>query len=471
MKKLIVYLVILCIALSGLLGAHISFSQSSATLLDGEGENCPIVETILAGDPARLEGWQIDFTLYAGDHLQWDGTYHLGATGRCETSDRFSLAPIQRYELEYTPFHIDHDFSVTYHNSADTFSAYGYGSLLKYAKEHAISTSDTVTVSLADVNQNYPFWLLLSQDLGEVGYLTSNLFYSNHGIAEAFIEQDANYIALQELFRFPVQPEDTASVTMDFSSNEIGFNVSIETTSYVQCYQRFTDKGLYLLPVYRSTDGSFLKTNHAQGVGVYFIPYMDYGSVSVDNEKRSAITADYQKAVNVCPLGEDAQVCFAQFPEDADTVTLVLLEEEQYIVQVMDLSSGAILQRTPVMVSCDPASETVIRLCGSTLSLRQGDTLTVVDLSGQENALTIDATGLSIMTDNITDHYDGQLVLKDGQAVLARPTGSDLLEVMAWDESGLLFHGRYDYAALYQPSSSPEPTLEVLLTSILPSRP
>lgn len=470
MKKLIVYLLILCIAFGCVLGTHCALIHDSATLLDGTGNDCPITETVLSGDPARLAGWQIDFTLYAGDHLQWDGTYHLGATGQCETSDSFSLAPVQRYELEYDLFRIDYNFSATYYNSTNTFSAYGYGPLLKYAKEHAGSTSDTVTVSLADVTQNYPFWLFLSQDFGDVGYLTSNLFYSNHGIAESFIEQDDNYIALQELFRFPVQPEDVATVTMDFGSNKIDFNVSIETTSYVKCYHMVTDKGIYLLPVYRSTDGSFLKTDHAQGDGIYFLPYKDYGHITVDDKERSAITADYQKAVNVCPLGENAQVCFAQFSEDDNTVTLVLLENDQYIVQVMDLSSGTTLRRIPVTAAVPTSAQAVIWLCDNTLSLRQGDTITVVDLSEQEKSLTIDASGLSIMTTDPCYTYDGHLVLKDGQAVFARPTGSDLMEVMAWDESGLLFHGKYDYAALYEPNGSPEPTLELLLTSVKPSK-
>lgn len=471
MKKLTVYLLVLCIAFGCVVGSHCALSHSSATLLDGTGNDCPITETVLSGDPARLAGWQIDFTLYAGDHLQWDGTYHLGATGKCETSDSFSLAPVQRYELELTYFHLDHELSVSYDDGRQKLSDHGYGPLLKYAKTHASATSDTVTVPLKDVIANYPFKLYASSDLGATGYYTYNLLTDNSGVLHEALEPDADYLALHELFHFPVQPEDTATVTMEFGSSQIDFTLTTETDSYVQFYQHLTDKGVYLLPVYRSTDGSFLKTDHAQGVGIYFLPYKDYGSITDNGKKRAAITADVHKAVNVCPLGENAQICFAQFSEDDNTVTLVLLENDQYIVQVMELSSGTTLRRVPVTAAVPTSAQVAIWLCSDTLSLRQGDTITVVDLSEQEKSLTIDATALSIMTTDPPDHYSGQLVLKDGQAVWARSTGSTLLEVMAWDENGLLFHGNYDYEPLYESNGSPEPALELLPASIKPSKP
>ncbi len=469
MKKLIIYLVILSIALCGILGAHISFSQSSATLLDGEGENCPIVETVLAGDPTQLEGWQIDFTLYAGDHLQWDGTYHLGVESQCDTTDFFRIDRIMHDDFSYVSLRIDNHFSADYDETINKFSDHGYGPLLKYANTQ-LRSNGTLTLSLKDFLNYFPLTLQAYCDLGKAGFYTFDLFDSTNGILYTFLGNSDEYVALQELFRFPVQPEDQAMITVDFAPEQTKFTVTIQTNSYLEYYHMVTQDGIYLLPVYRSNDGGFLKTDHAQGVGVYFIPYQDYGSITVDDKERAAITADIRNAVNICPLGEDAQICFAQFSQEDGTVTLVLLEEDRYIAQIMDLSSGTTLRRVSLTTALSAGENICCMLTGNTLAIRQQDIIFLTDLSGCENTLTIDATGLSIMTTGPSDHRDGHLVLKDGQAVLAQPTGSALLEVMAWDKNGLLFHGKYDYAALDEPHGSPEPLLELFPASVMPSK-
>lgn len=472
MKKLIIYLAIMCVALAGVLGIHLAITHSSSTLLDGKGEDCPIVETVLAGDPARLEGWQIDFSLYAGDHLQWDGTYHLGAVGSCTTSDSFNIPPLPSRDLTHASLGIYYDISDTF-ESTSKFSAYGYGPVLKYANAHIKSTDGTMTLALADILKHYPLSLSVFYSSDEVGYYAPDLFNSRSGILNAYTENTDEYIALQELFRFPVQPEDSALVTIDGRSKSIHFTLQVQRSSYVTNYSFVTDEGIYLLPVYRSTDGRFLKTEHAQGVGVYFLPFKEDGCVTLNNKAVTAVVADARNAVNVCPLGEDAQVCLARFSEDASTITLVLLEEDQYIAQVMDLSNGAILQRTSItkaltVPAVDNTDLPSIRLSGSTLALRQKDTITVVDLSGSEDTMTIDVSDFAPMAEH--DYIPGSIIVKDGQAVLVRPDGS-LFEVMAWGKDGLLFHGKYTYAALYEPHGAPEPSLELRLTSVKPSKP
>ena len=74
MKKIVVFLLILAIALGGMVWTHIAVTARQ--------DDLTIYPTMEVGDPSVLEGRSVSLTIGCGEHLRWETDYPFGGEAR-----------------------------------------------------------------------------------------------------------------------------------------------------------------------------------------------------------------------------------------------------------------------------------------------------------------------------------------------------------------------------------------------------
>ena len=84
MKKVIVFLLVIALAIGGIGAAHAAVTASQDDLV--------LYPTIQVGDPAVLEGLTAGLTFACGDHLRWHTDYPFGGEAVTEFQDILPMA-------------------------------------------------------------------------------------------------------------------------------------------------------------------------------------------------------------------------------------------------------------------------------------------------------------------------------------------------------------------------------------------
>ena len=149
MKKVIVFLLVMALAIGGIGFAHAAVTASQDDLV--------LYPTIQVGDPAVLEGLTAGLTFACGDHLIWKTDYPFG--GEAGTEFRYHRKPVQpptTYSHNTMDVWLNGGMSSSVSGGCFSPRASEYGNLLDaVAKETPAGGSRTMTLRMADYVGHY----------------------------------------------------------------------------------------------------------------------------------------------------------------------------------------------------------------------------------------------------------------------------------------------------------------------------
>ncbi len=345
MKRVICFVLVVLLALSGTTYAHATLSRAQEEIL--------IYPVLEQGDRAALSDRALDMTFQLDGHLYWDCDFRF-AGNETDTGFRFVR------EQEQDAYRQRQDFTV---DAALNFGASTNGSLLTYRnpygelfKDLIAKTPDgetaTQMLNLADYVDYY-------QPTYEVMYESDTVYayfaLSSSGILAGHeMYQDLrDYKALTDNFRFPVRAEEPleVSITKDTLGNVSQFGMSAQRGLSLYFWTAMDDNGVYFLPVFQDEDGTPLPYESPRGHGVYFAPWIpeaNGGLVSTTHGQLPMSMPDMANARLLCPL-EQFSIVEAELDPAANRIWVLTQDDSHFSMTTIDMATGAILAQNPVL--------------------------------------------------------------------------------------------------------------------------
>ena len=440
MKKVIVFLLTVAIAVGSLGFAHATVSESQDDLV--------IYPTAEVGDAAVLEGMTASMTFACGDHLRWYTDYPFG--GEAVTEFEYNAEGIEEVsEVSYGYLNIWFTGGVG-SSTSGTFSLTntGYGALLRaVAAVTPDGSSKTMNLRMAD----YVDYYMPDYDLyytGEEGYCSQSA--SLHGLmtGDSWYEERGAYTHLMQKFRFPVQEDHIMSVTVD--KNDAGGVNGIDLTSEngpeLNFISDVSDEGIWFVPIFLDEDGAPLPYESPEGHGIYHIPWKIDSSVTYGSGKQG-LTLDMNKVTRLAALDETIPILHMVIDAETGEAWMLTLEDGSYILTAWDLTSGEALVRTEVLPQ-DPACEYTdawfVEDNGYLLITTQGSVALVEKATGELLLTAPDVTGQTYSAANYDEMGDLRF---DGETLVLLDTGSyrhGAFWTCAFRQDELVYYGLYD---------------------------
>lgn len=440
MKKVIILLLIVAIALGGIGFAHAAVTDAQDDLVI-----YPIAEV---GDSSALEGLTASMTFACGDHLRWYTDYPFGGEA------------VTEFEYHAEGYTEPYDPSGGYLNvwctggmgssTSGTFSltSTGYGPLLRaVAAVTPNGGSKTMNLKMADhVDYYVPDYELYYS--GDGGYCSQSA--SLHGLmtGDSWYEERGAYTHLMQTFRFPVQPDHIMTVTVD--KNEIGGVNGIDLTSENGPELNFVgdvnDEGVWFVPIFLDENRAPLPYESPEGHGIYHIPWKTDSSVTYGGGKRS-LTLDVDKAVRVTALDERIPILHLVIDAEHQEAWALTLEEDRYILTAWDLASGEAVVRTDILPrdpACAYTDAWFVEDNGYLLITTQGSVALVEKETGELLLTAPDITGQTYSAANYNEYGDLRF---DGETLMLLHTGiyrHGAFWAMALRQDEVVYYGLYD---------------------------
>lgn len=448
MIRTLSFLLAICCCIGLISGTYSAIAET--------GDDVTFREEVLFGDPAVMDGRTAKFGVNYGEHLLWQFEYRFGPEDSHDTNVIFSQTAIP--ESVYEPHEV---LSIYAHSGwgASTSGSFDMGTS-DYAAMFQTVAALTPKGGQKEMN-------LRLKDFIDYHALNFDLNYrSDRYICVEFVDmfaqlsgvgvdfQSPSYTPFNQLFRFPVQEEEIATVSVWVNDaggvDSLNYDsLSDYTVAVVNCA---TDEGLYCIPVYRNEKtGEAIPGDYSQGMGLYFIPWVEYDDGSVYDGGLQCVTMGVSKARNICPLPEDTTACGLSIDEERGYAWLLTLEDGQYFLTRLSLDTKQPLDRFPLMAH-DPEAgsyrpQWYIR--EELMAVYAGGQLALISTGGAPSLEFIvpigdTATGFYYLTTKTC-----AMVYEDGILYLAdTPYYNNHLNVMAFDRSGPLFWGNY-FCSLY----------------------
>lgn len=441
MKKVILFALILAIALGGIVCTHAAVTDAQDELIF-----YPITQT---GDEGVLSGLTAAMTFRCGDHLRWQTEYPFGGEARTEfVYTRKTVQPIDPSENRLDIF-LSNGFSSSVSGGSFTLAGKPYSSLFQaVAQTVPAGGSKTADLELDQYMDFYsPEYELHYQD----GQRYCDEQYSLYGdlVEESWHMDSGIYHHLMQLFRFPVQPEQTVSVTV--GKNDAGqiteLGLYLQTETKLQFCADMTEEGLWFIPVFQSEDGTPLPYEAPQGHGLYFAPWNTDGTVfTTTSGSRNGVTPNLDLLELKLALPQEDPVAHMVLNAEAGTLWMLTAGESTYDLLCYDLNTGALTAELPLFAVQDPDPYAHFVRDGDYLLVYAEEQLALVDAAAQTLLLTAPEGGgpsftLSWYTPGRGSlHFDGEmLVLTD--AMYYR---DGAFWAAAWRQGEQLYYGEYD---------------------------
>lgn len=448
-------------------------------------------EEVVSGDPAAAAGLEAVYDVRMNDRLIWDST--LRFSGNDYTYDTaFRYVPRGEEadpQLTYNGVMIDliRDAGIT--GSDLDVNPYGYGTAFRQLLDDTEpGSTGTTVIRVADYYEEYP--LRFTVDLPD-------FTFSDMDDAE----EEARYPepmartcrALREFFRIPTLPDEYLELDVDknvdgtcssrgLSSVDKGdaFNLSTESV--------LTEGGCYFWFSNRTRNGKTVDTSRIPGgYGVYLLPLVE----SQWSDWAEGMLPDPDGLRVFYPVDPAAEILHAGLSRDETRLLLYTRENGKYMLRVIGLSSGELLQELTIAACSGDADEEWLNIfeLPDFICLRQSDSTLYVlteredgqyqlalqcPLTGADdlwfttsgaNTMAFDGTRLVIAGNNTRyAAYAGGTVYKqlsDGAEVTLYPNedfysyDSCGLYLLVFDASGLIYRGVY-YSSLEDTLEDPQ---------------
>lgn len=410
-------------------------------------------ETTLYGDSAAAEGLTITAENNWHSHLLWETNYPVGGTAA--SSFRFSADGIEKVRIPvFRGLQIDSYPEDTVHLPEEMPDIGLSGAFREAVSETAPGEDTLIRVQLKSYFDYYP--LNVTIDTPEIqatrGFL--DRYYEEYeGVS--FEPRLRDTEVLQEFFRIPVL--DSEWVEISVSRDEAGNMWSSGGGRGVECdafyfytYSTLTDDACYLTFDTHSAEGQIVDTSLIPGgYGIYRIPYEPERT---DEDGDPACPLVTNETEMVFPLDPSVRVVMLHANEMQNRLLLYTVEDEMYVVSVLDTATMELLQRLEL---CETSVTD-----NPSMRIAPQDDFVLVLLYSENKLAVMEETDGKYTTEFCCDipleesqylnyyrshaDYDGEklaiVIPKDAEYFQA---SSDFL-LTVYDASGLLYYGKYD---------------------------
>ena len=444
MKKVILFLLVLALALGGIGFAHAAVTDSQDELT--------VYPTLQSGDPAALTGLTASLTFTCGEHLRWHTDHTFGGgTVTAFVYDQAGTQPPAATSSGTLDVWFSGGLSSSVTGGEFSPNTSEYGVLLQtVADETPAGGSKTMALPLSDyVNYYLPDYQLRYRDERRQCSESASLHAFVAG--EQWYENRGCYVPLMQLFRFPVQSGHILSVTVD--KDDAGRVVGIELypeTNGPELYflSDVTAEGIWFVPVFRDENGTPLSYESPQGHGIYFIPWKHNDLYLMTEGQPEEVTPDVKKAELRFPLDEHVRIEHMVIDAENGTAWMLTQEDSSYILTACDLNTGTALTRLEVL-PCDTGladrTGTFVMDEGYLLVTAQ-EKLALVDAASRKQVFSAPDVTDQTFSARQYDPDTGDLYFDHGLLVLCDSTWyqDGTFWAAAWRQGWLSYYGEYD---------------------------
>lgn len=350
MKRMIALLIVLC--------AAVGFLTAAWQTVDALQDDVVTTVTHRYGDLQRAQGVQIRTQTTCGYYMWWDCTHTIGQEGETESQFHFSQDGHHIWEQE----HFCQEFSLggiggmgMSSNAGLDFPQNDFGQLIaQVAQNTPAAESHEETLLLEDYLDTYPldYWIDLRTQryVLDESYSIHNLFFGEEPDESMQYVKD-NYDQWSSLFRFPILPGDTITITVGkgVDGRVLDLNIS-GCEANIKFPYVVADEGLYFYPLFQDTQGNAIKTGeYRYGNGLYYIPFRPLENVQ--GTPLQPATLDFEGLKLVFPLDADFQLLAMEETADGTGLHLLTQEASGYTYHLFDLGSRNILQSVSIPIA------------------------------------------------------------------------------------------------------------------------
>lgn len=354
MKRFLIFLLALTLPIGLLSGTH--------KAIGAMGDDLVMHAVTEFGDPACIEGLQLQLVTECGQNMRWTTDYTAGDPEGIRTEFAFSQTgwdtPYQASRGYFSLFSQVGVGASTSGGDGFEFGDQGMDKVLSAVAAQAPANGQEyrVQVDLKDYLQEYPLHYEARIFRGDKGI---DEFYDGMGDRDEPGTAGA-YRSWVSHFRFPVEEGSMVEVAVtkypDGSIRDYNFNTLSGTqVSFVAEPAR---EGLYFAPVFTDGDGKVLTTGrYPEGNGVYYLPYIysDESQLIRGADTYYHSTFDFSSLKRIYPMSDNSCALGFCAQEERDLLHLLTWEEGTFYYASVRLSDGAQLHRIPVM-PCDSAA-------------------------------------------------------------------------------------------------------------------
>ncbi len=443
MKKVLVFLLVLAIALGGIGFAHATVTDSQEELI--------VYPTLQVGDPGVMEGLTASMTFTCGHHLRWYTDYPFGGEAVTEFAySREAITLPAAYQESHMDLWLSGGVSSSVSGGEFTPKTTNYGALVQaVADQTPAGGSKTMSLEMRDyVNYYLPdYELRYEDDQKECNESASLLGFA---AGEQWYQNPGSYRALVDAFRFPVEPGHSMSVTVnkDDADRVVGIQLYPENGPELHFLSDVSAEGLWFVPEFRDEAGGLLPYESPEGHGIYFIPWKTTGTIRYASGDKDQVSLDVEKARRIFPLDEARLIEHMIIDAEAGTAQMLTLEDGMYMLTTCDLESGTTRSRLEVLPfdPNDPVTSATFLREGDYLLLTVQSMIALTDAAGEKLYLTapdaLDQTFNSRSYDPDTGdlRFDGETLVLTDTAWYREGT----FWAAAWRQGELCFYGQYD---------------------------
>ncbi len=421
-------------------------------------------EERLAGDPAVLEGLTVNVRSTQNYQLYWNSAFSPARPEmqhteyeffEVEAYDRFQTGKRELWEYGGLSLYchpskaLDYAEEELHENPAPLAQAYR-----DLAKGMMPGQDASREILLKDYMEFYPL---------NYGMFASGITSFGTGF-EGYEQYSEEYIVswLENYFRIPVLEDEYCEISVHrtdgeyisgwgFGGANTGDRFNMGTMSAV------TREAAYFIFDAHSDGEKLVDLSLLpDGFGIYRLPFADINMAEVNGSERVIKCVDVHNLEMICPL--DPNLCLRDLTIDYQMGRLMVhsIEEDTYYITFVDMTTGAVLQKLPVMAAED----------GVVSRYQFEDFWVFVNHFTNEVAVvTADGVGgheVALLTGGMPETNDGtflypDIMAFDGQRlVMGSPEfgarwsegGSDLY-ITAFDSTGLIYHGLWQNSLNY----------------------
>ena len=441
MKKVLVFLLVMALAVGGIGFAHAAVTASQDDLV--------VYPTLEWGDMTALNGHTAGITFTCGDHLIWKTDYPFGGEAKTEfIYHRKPIQPPSTYRYSTMDVWLNGGMSSSVSGGFFSPRASEYGNLLDaVAKETPAGGSRTMTLRMADYVSHYlPDYQLRYED--DTRFCTEDA-----DLYALLIQEDSHtgsFIPLMQAFRFPVQENHIISVTVqkDDADRMIGIELYPENGPELHFLSDISDQGVWFVPVFRDENGAPLPYDSPRGHGIYFIPWRHDDLYLWTEGRPEPVTLDVKKARLCYPLDENLRIEHMVIDAEAGTAQMLTLEDGQYFLTTCDLESGRETARLAISPfdPDDGVTSASFHREGEHLLLTIQSRIALTDAAGETLLLTAPDALAQNFNSRSYDPDTGDLRF-DGETLILADTAwfrEGSLWAAAWRQDELVCYGEYD---------------------------
>ena len=440
MKKVIVFILVVALALGG-----IGFSHAAVTAAQ---DDLVLYPTLEIGDMTALDGRTARITFACGDHLIWKTDYPFGGEAVTEfIYDRTGIPEIPLWSQSELSAYLT---TSTYASTTGSFAirSGGYGDMFREAASKADTNGEfTMEVALSDYLSYYlpEFQMVYEGETGQcycavdlMGLLGSREWYEDLTIYDSF----------NAAFRFPVQETDRAEIYVHKAGSSVdGFSFNSVSTPELTIHSDVSAVGIWMIASFVDENGTPLPYESPAGHGIYFIPWKVVGQYQYTTTTKDNLAPDFAHAELIFPLADDLIIHQLSIDSGAGLARILSAEGDWFVLTVFDLNARAVTARLEVLPR-DAENPGIVQFAeknGYLLVTGQGN-LALVDGGNHTLLLTApDVRDLGFCAGQFSS-ATGDLWF-DGQTLILMDTGyyrEDTLWAAAWNQGENICYGEYD---------------------------